>query len=342
MSTKQKRAIFFIGITGAVYLSFRYLLPLVIPFLIAALIAHAIWPIVRFMHTHWKVPETLGAALILIIIVGLLLIILYFVGGGLIEQFRLFMEKLPSYMEMLSSRLSTISKNVEVIFSLETGSIMEQLLLLEQGMQQRAVDNFMPMVMSNSVPIIVRIGEIFAVAMITFISTIFFIKERKDVARFKESTVFRREIRVITRRLSSVGESYLKTELTIMALTTAICMLGLTLTGNRYGILIGAVLGFLDALPLFGTGTVFIPWVIICIFNGDFIQAAEIATIYFVCYVVREFLEAKLLGDRIGMTSLETIISMYIGLQLFGVFGLFLGPIGWILIKEIDKNYEIA
>ena len=60
------------------------------------------------------------------------------------------------------------------------------------------------------------------------------------------------------------------------------------------------------------------------------------------CYVIREVLEAKLLGHYTGISSLETMIAIYIGWQLFGVVGLFLGPIGWILIKEIDKTWNLS
>ena len=38
-----------------------------------------------------------------------------------------------------------------------------------------------------------------------------------------------------------------------------------------------------------------------------------------------------MLGDPY---ALENLIAMYVGLQLFGILGLFLGPIGYLLIKE--------
>ena len=46
------------------------------------------------------------------------------------------------------------------------------------------------------------------------------------------------------------------------------------------------------------------------------------------------------MGNQVGLTSLETLISMYAGLKLFGIFGLFLGPIGLLLIEDLVKSAE--
>ena len=61
--------------------------------------------------------------------------------------------------------------------------------------------------------------------------------------------------------------------------------------------------------------------------------------IYLICYLLREILEAKMMGNRVGLTSLETLISMYVGLQLFGIAGFLLGPIGLLLIEEMVNLY---
>ena len=61
--------------------------------------------------------------------------------------------------------------------------------------------------------------------------------------------------------------------------------------------------------------------------------------LYFACYLIREFLEAKMMGDQVGLSPLETLISIYVGLQLFGVLGLFLGPVGLLLIEDLVEHF---
>lgn len=48
------------------------------------------------------------------------------------------------------------------------------------------------------------------------------------------------------------------------------------------------------------------------------------------------------MGDRIGLSPLENLIAMYVGMQLFGLLGLFYGPIGYLLIKGAGRSKGTA
>ena len=54
-----------------------------------------------------------------------------------------------------------------------------------------------------------------------------------------------------------------------------------------------------------------------------------------ICSLNRQLIEPRLLGQKLGMSTLLTLFMMYIGYQLFGIPGFILGPIGYILGKEI-------
>ena len=86
--------------------------------------------------------------------------------------------------------------------------------------------------------------------------------------------------------------------------------------------------GLLDALPLFGTGTVLVPWGIFLLAQRECVKAGVLLGLYFFCYVIREYLEVHLMGEQVGLSGLETLMSIYIGLNLFGLLGLILGPVG--------------
>jgi len=82
---------------------------------------------------------------------------------------------------------------------------------------------------------------------------------------------------------------------------------------------------------------ILIPWSIITLINGNIYAAAVLITTYLICQIIREVLEPKLIGSRIGIKPLYTLISMYIGLKLFGVAGFILGPIGLIIIITVIR-----
>lgn len=337
MSRKQKRAITIIGITGAVYLIFRYLLPLVIPFVIAFLLARAVWPTVRFLNDRLRIPKSWAASLMLLLYFSGFLWILWVIGGKLVEQLDFFVDKIPEYVDKACGYLNGICRQLDHLLHLESGSIMGQLRIMVEGAEDNMISFVMPYVMTNSIPVVKWLAELFTVSTVAVISAVLIIGERDSIRKWREESMFRREITLIGRRMGNVCGAYLKVEGIIMLMTTAICMTGLTLMGNTYGILFGALIGLLDALPLFGTGTVFIPWIAAELIRGRVWTAVWLAVLYGICYFLREIMEARLLGGRIGLSALQTMAAMYIGLKLFGIFGLFLGPIGWILVKEIDK-----
>ena len=92
--------------------------------------------------------------------------------------------------------------------------------------------------------------------------------------------------------------------------------------GNPYYILGGIGIGVLDALPIFGTGTALVPWSILLLFKREWGHALILFGLYLLCYFLREFTEAHLMGKKMGLSPLETLAAIYVGLQLFGLLSL--------------------
>jgi predicted PurR-regulated permease PerM len=101
---------------------------------------------------------------------------------------------------------------------------------------------------------------------------------------------------------------------------------------------LGIFIAILDALPIIGSGMILIPWSIIMLINGNIFAAAILITVYLLCQIIREIVEPKLIGNRIGIRPLYTLMSMYVGLKLFGIAGFILGPVGLIIIIAIIKS----
>lgn len=102
----------------------------------------------------------------------------------------------------------------------------------------------------------------------------------------------------------------------------------------------GCGIGILDALPVLGAGTVLIPWGVALLFQKAWKKAAVIFGIYVVCYFLRQISEARLMGKQVGLSPLGSLVSMYVGLKLFGLSGLILGPVGVLLIGDLVRMYE--
>ena len=153
-----------------------------------------------------------------------------------------------------------------------------------------------------------------------------------------EKSVLGRSVLAVFRRVYQAGGGYLKAQVLIMLVVSGVCIIGLFCTGNPYALLAGMGIGLCDALPFLGTGTIFIPWAVIEIIHGRYVMAAVYAVIYTIANLTRELLEPKLVGDKLGMPPLAVIASVYIGLGIFGLWGFALGPLSYILIREIRRE----
>ena len=103
----------------------------------------------------------------------------------------------------------------------------------------------------------------------------------------------------------------------------------------EFPLLIALGIGFVDALPILGSGTVMIPWAIICGLNGDIQLGIAIIILLVIMSVVRQFLEPRLVSKHIGVHPIFTLIAMYTGFKFIGVMGMLIGPIILIIFKNV-------
>jgi len=340
LSKKQKKVILVLGITGAVYLSFKYLLPLVVPFLFAYVVALGIRPIARFLHNRLRIRESIAAVIVVVLFIGMVAVIICFLGKQLILQLVSFVEYLPGYMEIGFSVLSEFCGKIEKTFGLEDGIVMNHAYDMCTSLVKNIKDSIMPYLMGKTVPIFKGLIQFIAVLVVTVTAVLLCVKEIDHFRYMKERSSFRTEMTLLSRRLFTVGGAYLKTQGIIIVFTTAICIVGLMFMGNSYSILLGVLIGLLDALPIFGTGTVLIPWALIRAVAGDVKSTIILIVIYLASYFLREILEARLMGKSLGITTLESLAAMYIGLQLFGIAGFILGPMAFLIIRELLQIYS--
>jgi predicted PurR-regulated permease PerM len=111
----------------------------------------------------------------------------------------------------------------------------------------------------------------------------------------------------------------------------------------KYAFFIGFTIGLVDALPALGSGFILWPWALYSILTSDYNFGIGLLITYIVIFITRQILEAKIFAKKSGIHPLLIIISMYIGLKVYGFFGFFIGPVVIILIKVMvfDDDYHL-
>lgn len=140
----------------------------------------------------------------------------------------------------------------------------------------------------------------------------------------------------VTTGISSIRK-ILVSYIAIMFMSFIELSIGFLLLRIPYAAGFALLVAVIDIMPILGTGLVLIPWAIIAAILGNFRMALGVALLYVVMLVVRNIVEPKLVGQQMGLHPLATLVSMFVGLQLFGIFGLFGFPIALSLYFKLRK-----
>lgn len=324
-------------ITLAVYLSFRFLLGLIIPFIFAYFLAWIIRPVTEMLYKKVKVPRLVGGTVLLLILYAVFGIAFCMFINILVREIIAIIKNMPIYLNTIAGKLDSICNYCDGMLGFECGTarafIDEHMSQFLNNLKSRII----PEITQHTVTIVEWIIGFVSILLIIFIAAVLIAKEVPDFReKYGKSDIYRK-IHKVTKSLSEAGMAYLRTQLIIMLIVAVICVIALAIIKNDYALLLGLGIAILDALPLIGIGLVLIPWIIISLLQGKLYVAAILFTAFVLCQIVREVLEPKLLGNRIGIKPLYTLMAMYAGVKLFGVAGFILGPIGLVIIITIYK-----
>ena len=139
---------------------------------------------------------------------------------------------------------------------------------------------------------------------------------------------------LIKKDVRKVIGGYFMAQFKIMFVVALVLMGGLMLLGVHYWAVLAVAIAILDFLPMFGTGTVLIPWAAVKLFTGDFAYAAGLGLLYVLSQAVRQIIQPKIVGDSMGLPPLTTLFFLFLGYRLRGLAGMILAvPVGLIFIK---------
>lgn len=325
------------GVIILVYLVFKYCLVLVAPFLIGIIITLAIRRPIYFLKRKFRIPLPMGTVIVLFMCLVAVAWFVVYVGSRFVLEVKSFLANYELYYGIAVNRICDVCYHIDEMFGFANGKTYE---MVENGIVttvNKAADEMIPVVVEKSLNVITSMVVWGGGIIIVFTVIFFAIRDIDRQIQNVKSGPYGKWFNIIFGKLSYFGGAYIKTQLIIMCITGVICTAAMFIIGNGYPIMVGILIGLLDALPFFGTGTVLIPWTLLSLVTGNFIKAAVIFTAYCLCYVIREILEPRLMGGHMGIHPLIMLITMYAGILLFGILGFILGPAAYIITSEIMK-----
>lgn len=129
------------------------------------------------------------------------------------------------------------------------------------------------------------------------------------------------------RRVRHALGGWLKAQLKLSAVTWGVVTVGFLLLRIAYAPAWAALVALVDAVPILGTGTVLVPWALVCLLRGESLRAVGLLCTYGAALITRTVLEPRLVGRQLGLDPLATLVALYVGYRFWGILGLLLTPI---------------
>lgn len=314
----------------------RFLLPFVIGWILSC-IAN---PAVCWLDKKLKIRKKWGSAIAIILVLGLVIGALYLLLSLLIRELNGWMTKLPQLYQSLSEGMKEIEGNLSGVTNMlpkgirsTYGSLFSN---LGKNLGELVVDLSKPTV-SMAGNVAKQLPSVVIGLFVTILSAYFFIADRETLAtwvkKITPKSIVSRLVMAFKIFKQAVG-GYFIAQFKIMAIVCILLFIGFSLLKIDHAIVLCLLIGFLDFLPFFGTGTALIPWSLYTLLTGDYLRALFLVIIYVITQVVRQLIQPKLVGDEVGMNPLTTLLFIYIGYRMGGFLWMILAvPLGLILIE---------
>lgn len=344
--TFRRRLVLLLGsgvIVFLVYLAVRYLFVLASPFIIAYGIALAIERPVNALAKVLRGKKALASTLI---VTGLTIIIaaaVFYITWLGVAEIKSFIANFEYLFIMVRQKTARICLDVDGMLGLSDGCSLEFVCscadrirhMFQNGQPEEVVSR----VLRISFPILVNTAVIAGAVIVCLISVVYLSGVLENVRAWRENSIFREEVCALTLELKKLIQVYFKIELIIMLINAGICIAGLLLIHNPYAVVIGILIGLVDALPFFGTGTVLIPWAVILLLFRNYYAGAVLLSVYVMTYFVREIMESKCMGDRLGIAPFTMLMVIFTGIMVYGILGFILGPLSYCMMKALIRYF---
>ncbi len=363
----------FFALIGVIYYLFmKYAFWLVAPFIFAFLIAMFLQKPIRYVAKKTKIKKGILGAIAVILIISILVSALVLVGYRIVVEFRGFgdyvmhkIDDLPMLIKeaerWILERITFLPDSLEKTATEAIGDFADNLLMAtekengslipESQEPLGGMEGFDLSVLATPLGGLLstakQIPAVLTAFLISIIACFFITCDYDNITDMIKKNVSEEHERAIVKTKKLFGDilgKMVKSYATIIFVTFCEVSIGLNILkligvyNGGYILVISICTALLDILPVFGTGTVLVPWAVFSLITSNYGLGIGLLVLYALITVIRQILEPHLVSMNVGLPPIVTLMGMYLGLQIFGVLGIFILPITFFLIKALNDE----
>ncbi|MGM9603709.1 MAG: sporulation integral membrane protein YtvI [Faecousia sp.] len=348
MQLRMKKLLLLALALVAAWVGVRYLLPVSMPFLLGGLLALAAEPGVRFLSGRLRFPRSAAAGVGVGTVFAVLCTLLTLLLGLLLRQLRVLAGILPQMELTIRAGLDSLQAWLMDLAQRTSPGVRA---VLQRNVAQifsggaELLDQFTGYALTFAGNLLSRLPDS-ALGVGTAVLSAFLISaELPRIRSWLQTHVpqgrFDTVIRFIQKLRSTAG-LWLIAQLKLVGITYLLLTVGFFLLRVEYAPVWALAVAAVDAFPILGTGTILVPWSLVCLLQHNSARALGLLGLYVATALTRSTLEPKLVGRQLGLDPLVTLIALYTGFRLWGLLGMFLMPMLAItvisMIPEVKKE----
>lgn len=354
MNTEKKiqfivNTIFYALIICMVLIACKYMLPILLPFIISFLMASILVIPARKLagsNENNKIRR-LSAIVVGVIFFIVLFWGVAFLGVALVDWFLGFLEFIPKlYQEEIFPMLNYVYMEITERMSFAGPELTEKIT----GVFQNFIGNIGNYISSFSMNAIRAIsGGIAGIPgliiklILMVISCFFFLLDYDKIMVFFASLVPKgkeKSFETIQWYVKNTLLVYIRSYTLLFLMTYIELSIGFQILGIPYAPIIGLMVAVFDILPVLGTGGILLPWTVVLLVMKNFPMGIGMFVLYLVITIIRNTMEPKLVGKQIGLHPLATMISLYVGLKVIGFWGMLIFPTTLAVLSSMKKELQ--
>ena len=351
---RQKRMNFLVAIAyyGVIFCIIYFLLNHALkqlwPFVVAYFMAMFFKPAVEKLCKRTKMPRSVAVLLLILFFYGAAGTLLTLSGIRLLAQVENGVRMLPAlYRDVIAPNIEAIFEKLEALIArLDPDQVFQLDPVAEQITQTigTAVTNISTWTISTLTKGATGIPGLLVKVLVMIIMTYYMAMDYQMITNFILKQLPERSAKLLLQAKDGLGRTigkFIASYAMIMLITFGELSIGLILLGVDRAILLAAVIAVFDILPVVGCGTVLVPWAVILLIQGNYTMGILLLVLLTVIVVVRNFVEPRIVGDQVGLHPVAALLSMFVGLYLFGPLGIWGVPILLSLLVRMHQTGTI-
>jgi sporulation integral membrane protein YtvI len=332
-----------VAVCWIVAANFGKLISLLLPFGLAWLLAKLLNLVVGKVEQRWHIPRKPLAFVLVSAVVAALGAMLYALGRQVVEELTQLLANWDAIRGSMMDTVSLLSQKLSAVAGRDAAEFQSDVIgLFQKGLTwlTERIGAWTPPVVEQAGNLAGQTFSFFLSCVMFFVACFYFTADYPQLGEKLWSRFPARLRRSAKNLRSAVGDAagrYLKAQLILSGLVMVFVLVAFLIAGQRYAILLSFVVAVVDFIPIFGSGTILAPWAIVALLGGDLSQCVFLLCLTAFLFVFRKVAEPKIVGNQTGLSTLVSLICIYVGMKFDGVFGMIVTPIICLVLLSLQR-----